>query len=58
MALNELVGHEVTVGAHVKLFVHRLTVPCQNLERRTGLPGLEERSHPVVTSSLLSVAAL
>ena len=26
----------------VRLFVHRLTVPCQNLERRTGLPGLEE----------------
>ena len=39
--LNALVGHALTVGS-VELFVHRLTVPCQNLERRAGLPGLEE----------------
>ena len=42
LALNPLVGHELAVGPEVRLFVHRLTVPCQNLERRTGLVGLEE----------------
>jgi hypothetical protein len=30
------------VGSEARLFVHRLTTPCQNLERRTNLPGLEE----------------
>jgi MOSC domain-containing protein YiiM len=41
--LNSLVGQELTVGSDgVRLFVHRLTVPCANLERRAGLPGLEE----------------
>ena len=42
LGLNELVGQEVALGEEVVVFVHRLTVPCQNLERRTGLPGLEE----------------
>ena len=41
--LNGLVGQELVVGTNgTRLFVHRLTVPCQNLERRANLPGLEE----------------
>ena len=41
--LNGLVGQELVVGVDgVRVFVHRLTVPCQNLERRAALPGLEE----------------
>jgi MOSC domain-containing protein YiiM len=50
LSLNALVGHELVVGPEgssggsgsVRLFVHRLTVPCQNLQRRSGLAGLEE----------------
>jgi MOSC domain-containing protein YiiM len=41
--LNGLVGQELVVGmGGARVFVHRLTVPCQNLERRANLPGLEE----------------
>ena len=43
LELNGLVGQELAVGVDgVRVFVHRLTVPCQNLERRAALPGLEE----------------
>jgi len=39
-ALNAMVGHEVVVGASVRLFVHRRTVPCKYREaqsKRTGM---------------------
>jgi MOSC domain-containing protein YiiM len=40
-AVNDMIGHEVTVGAGgVRLFVHRSCVPCKLREAQTQRPGL------------------
>ena len=40
--LNDMVGHEVRVGA-TRLFVHRRTVPCKYREAQCKRPGLMNR---------------
>lgn len=40
-ALNSIIGHEVSVGtAGVRLFLHRMTVPCRYREAQTQRAGL------------------
>jgi hypothetical protein len=39
-AVNNMIGHEVTVGSSVRLFAHRRTVPCRYREGQTKRPGL------------------
>merc|ERR1740117_1318346 len=42
-ALNDMVGHEVMVGASVRIFPHRRTVPCKYREAQNKRPGLREK---------------
>mmetsp|Transcript_114971 Transcript_114971/g.235027 ORF Transcript_114971/g.235027 Transcript_114971/m.235027 type:complete len:302 (+) Transcript_114971:2-907(+) len=39
-ALNEMVGHEVLLGKHCRVFVHRRCVPCKYREAACRRPGL------------------
>lgn len=39
-ALNDMVGHHVTLGATARLFVHRRNVPCKYREAQCQRPGL------------------
>lgn len=41
--LNDMVGHEVTVGSSCRLFVHRRTVPCKYREAQVKRPMLMDK---------------
>ena len=39
-ALNDMIGHEVKIGKHCRVFVHRRCVPCRYREAACKRPGL------------------
>lgn len=42
-AVNDMVGHEVRIGEHCRVFVHRQTVPCKYREAACGRSGMRNK---------------